>query len=480
MLTQPPRGHNSTPGLKRTFPRTDSGNAELFAAKYTHELRYDHSRQRWLVWRQHWWSEDKDETVIRMAKSAVRSRFLACSHIEDKDDREEEVKWARNSEQRSRIEAMLRLARAECPLSDGGEDWDTDAYLLGVANGVIDLRTGTLRPGRQSDKLTLHSNIQFDPRATAPRWEQFLIETFEGDEELINYTQRAAGYSLTGDVREQRLFVCEGLGANGKSTFLKVLLYVSGDYGTNLPFSAFELRSRSKIPNDVADTAGRRLVTALETSESEHLNEARIKLLTGGDSVTARRLYREHFTFRPTAKIWLAFNHRPRVSDDSLGFWRRVDTIPFPHEFGEDEADLALSATLEREAPGILAWMVRGCMQWQDIGLCTPERVKAATAQYRIDSDPLAEFMTERCEVHSSALVEAGILWRNYLDWMEGNRDGNPVSRKLFSRMLDTRGFKKVRFGHDRTWTWVGIGLRADSQMPREAIPLHRCGRMRT
>src|SRR5262249_4534420 len=214
------------------------------------------------------------------------------------------------------------------------------------------------RRGNPSDRITIHTHIQFDSSARCPRWNQFLVEVFEDNQELIDFVQRAVGYSLTGDTSEQCLFLNFGGGSNGKSTFLEVLRRVAGGYGHNMPFSTLEIKARTSIPNDVAALAGRRLVTASETNESVRLNEERVKALTGCDAITARFLNKEFFTFHPVAKFWLAFNHKPRVADDSHGFWRRIRLIPFLHEFKDTARDKHLLEKLLAEAPGILVWAV--------------------------------------------------------------------------------------------------------------------------
>ena len=264
-----------------SFPTTDAGNAELFAHLYGDRLRYDHRRKRWLLWGSHSWMPDQKSQVTRMAKEAARHRFQQAASIDNLREREAEARWAIQSENKFRIDAMLNLARAEKPIAEAGDRWDLDSWLLGVANGVLNLRTGDLRPGTQSDCITMTTDVPFDPQATCPRWERFVAEIFAGDDELIDYIQRASGYSLTGDTSEQCHFLCWGEGWNGKTTFQRVQRDVLGDYGANTPFSTLEMSARSSIPNDLAALQGRRLVTASELNEAVRLNEARLKMLAG-------------------------------------------------------------------------------------------------------------------------------------------------------------------------------------------------------
>jgi putative DNA primase/helicase len=237
--------------------RTDAGNAELFAALCRDCLRFDHTRRRWLLYAEHWWRADVDGELMRIAKQTARFRLKNSDAINDDEKRRQEVQWALHSESLPRLQAMLTLARNEKPLADAGENWDADPWLLGVANGVVNLRTGKLRPGTPNDRITLHTNVIFDPDARCPRWDRFVSEIFDGDLELMSYVRRAVGYSLTGETSEQCFFCCHGEGSNGKTTFLNAVRHVVGAYSCNLPFSAFELHARSAIPNDVATIPGR-------------------------------------------------------------------------------------------------------------------------------------------------------------------------------------------------------------------------------
>ena len=440
------------------FPRTDAGNGELFAHLYGDRVRFDHRRRRWLVWGGHWWSDDNDAEVRRLAKTAVRHRYLDAASISDLTERAAESKFAIASENRQRLDALLAQAQAEPPISDAGEFWDHDLWLLGVANGIVDLRSGTLRAGCPQDRITLHSDVSFEPEARCPRWLKFLDEVFGGDQELIDYIWRAVGYSLTGDTSEQCVFTCHGSGANGKSVFLSSLRAVAGSYVYNAPFSTFELEARTSIPNDLAALAGRRLVTASETNEGVRLNEGRLKALTGCDPVTARFLHGEFFTFRPVAKFWLAVNHRPRVTDDSHGFWRRVRLIPFLQQFKGQAEDKNLVARLEEELPGILAWAVRGAVAWHKRGLEPPAAVLNATESYRTESDPIAQFLEEQCVLEDGCVTPATVAYKAYTAWAaeQGMSEREGLTATGFGRRMAGRFDKRhARSGN----VYAGVGL---------------------
>ena len=423
---------NSEP---KTLHQSDTGNARLFASMHGQDVRFDFGRNRWLIWTDHHWGPDVDGRLMRMAEEVARKRYDEAWNIADKDDAKKAAKFAIGSENRTRVEAMLELARAQPPMADSGKNWDMNPMLLGVRNGVVDLRTGEFRDGRRDDRISLQAGVDYSPTASCDRWIRFLHEVFDNDKDLIQYIWRAVGYSITGDVSEQCLFLLYGDGANGKSTFSNAIRHAMGDYGYNMPFTTLEMDRRSSVPNDLAALAGRRLVTSSETNEAIRLNEGRVKALTGGDPITARFLHREFFTFRPVAKFWLGVNHKPRVTDDSHGFWRRVRLIPFMRRFPGDKG---LEPQLESEAPGILRWAVEGTRLWQGQGLDPPDCVQSATAEYRRESDLLEEFIAECIEV-TEEKIELPIrdIVETYNQWAE--REGLKLRERLGSRGLRSR-----------------------------------------
>jgi putative DNA primase/helicase len=441
-----------------SFNLTDAGNAEFFAETYGQRLRYDHARKRWLVFGGHRWQADSDAELMRLAKQAVRRRFTNSVHVDNLMERAAHAKWAIESESRARLESLLHLARAEHPIADDGEGWDADHLSLGALNGVIDLRTGQLRDGRPDDRVTMQTAVAFDPTARCPRWEQCIAEMFEFHPELVPFIHRAVGYSITGITTEQVLFLLHGTGANGKSTFIETLKHVLGDYALNTPFSTMESHRPGAATNDLAALVNRRFVTASEANDGAKLNEGVVKNLTGTDSVSARFLYSEWFTFKPTAKFWLAVNHKPVVRDDSHGFWRRIRLIPFDRRFAVNPS---LGAELRAEAAGILAWAVQGCLLWQREGLQVPDVVTTATRSYEHESDPLHDFIAEGCEFVDGAEVQAAELYDHYKRWAErqGMGERERLNTTRFGRLMAER-FER---GKDRTGRRVyrGIARRA-------------------
>jgi len=444
-------------------PTTDTGNAEYLASLFGDQVRYDHRRQRWLLWKSHRWEPDGDGYIARLAINAARNRYNQASQIEDLKERQQVANWAISSESRQKIDACLALAKNLKPIADNGENWDSDIWKLGIKNGVVDLGSGDLCPGRREDRITMAVGAEFDPGAKCPRWEQFLTEVF-GDEAFIDWLQRALGYSISGDTTEQVVFMGHGSGANGKGVFSNTIQRTLRDYAYSAPFSTFELHQRANIPNDLAALEFKRFVCSSETNDDTRLNEARIKALTGGDPITARYLHQEYFTFYPHLKLWLFVNHRPKVLDDSFGFWRRVRLIPFTRQFTGTSDDRQLGEKLRAEEPGILAWLVRGCLEWQRRGLDpAPECVRAATQEYRQESDPLAGFVAEKCIEEPSARVQASEIYKAYKQWAE--TEGMGVREILTSTMFGKRMGEKFRRNTGRLRHYLGIGLASQEEV---------------
>lgn len=405
-----------------TFPLTESGDAEFFATCFGDDVRYDHRRGRWLFFNEHYWEPQTDGKIYRLALEAIRARQAAALKISDSDLRRKQAKWATDGEARKRQLNLLAIAQNVKPIADAGDSWDTDPWLLGAENGIVDLTIGTLRAGRPEDRITMRVRAPFDPLATCPLFDKTVAEIFANDADLIAYFDRYVGYSLTGDCREETIAFCWGEGANGKGTLMNTLGGLLGDYADDLPFSALELQNRSGIPNDIAKIAGKRFVTSSETAETRRLNEARVKALTGRDPITARFLHQEFFTFQPVAKFWLATNQKPEVRDTSVGFWRRIHLIPFTESF-TDNPDRELKDKLRAEGAGILARAVRGCLAWQREGLNPPKAVREATESYRADSMPLARFYEERCVLGEGKRATFGQLFDEYVKWHGDSRE---------------------------------------------------------
>jgi putative DNA primase/helicase len=422
---------------------TEAGAAERFVRLHGAAVRFIHPRGHWLVWGDHRWVRDIDAAVPRLGLEFVHDWQREAVELTSRERREAVLTFTMKLERRDALNSVLALAATMKPVADDGTGWDAAPMLLGVPNGVVDLRTGTLRPGSREDKITMSTAVPFDADATCHRWESFLSDIFNGADDLVEFIWRVIGYSLTGDTGEQCLFLCFGTGANGKSTLLLILKFVLGDHAWNMPFSTIEMNQRGSIPNDLAALAGRRFVMAAETNDGTRLNESRIKALTGSDPVTARFLHAEFFEFEPVAKFWLSVNHKPTVKDDSRGFWRRIRLVPFRQTF---DVNPKLADELRAEAPGVLAWAVRGCLAWQAQGLNPPALVTAATAEYAQDSDALGAFVDDALDLEPASELLASELYEHYCMWAkkQGLGDRERLTATAFGRKMTER-FPKIR-----------------------------------
>jgi putative DNA primase/helicase len=440
------------------LPLTDAGQAEAIALLNGDRLRYDHTRQKWLVWDSVRWRLDSDGEAQRLAVKAARERLTSSDRVVDHDMRQMIAKFAVRAEDDYRIQSGLRVAAIQPSLATNSAAFDRDPWVLVCGNGLVDLQTGILRDSNPSDMVSLTTGIPYQSDAACPRWRQFLNEIFLDDQDLIDFIHRAIGYTLSGDTREQLLFICHGSGANGKSVFLSTLRAVMGEYGANACFDTFLDNDRGgrSVPNDIAALRGARLVTASEVKEGARLNEGRIKALTGCDAVTARFLFKEYFTFDPIFKLWLAVNHKPTIRGTDEAIWRRIRLIPFNAHFAPDKADPDLTKKLVAEGPGILAWAVQGCLDWQRQGLGTPNAVSAATSTYRVESDLLTGFLSDCVPESPSAQVRASDLYAAYRKWCDTNGE-SPTSGTKFGTRLTERGFGKQ---HKNTgYYYIGLGL---------------------
>lgn len=440
---------------------TDLANAERFA-RCNPDTAYVKPWGCWLVYDgRRYVRDDRDQIRLR-ATSVVRSILLEASEARPPDT--PLAKHALHSMSDKAIRAMLSLAQCEGTIAAVPGDFDADPWLLNCANGTLDLRSGELREASQDDGITKLCPAPYDPDARFDPWDRFL-ERVVPDPEVRGFLQRAAGYSLTGDTREEVLFFLHGAGANGKSTFVEALKAALGDYAAVADFETFVKRPVTGGPrNDVAALAGARLVVSIEVDEGRHLAEGLVKLLTGGDTITARKLYAEGFEFRPQLKLWLVANAAPRVRDDDQALWRRIVRIPFDVEIPEAERDPDVKALLRspQAGPAVLAWAVRGCAAWQRDRLKPPETVRQATADYRADMDPLRDFLEERCELDPEGWVASAELRQAYERHCEANGE-RPLKGKAFAARLLARGLTRAKRGHESVRAWSGLFLRGQA-----------------
>lgn len=451
----------------RSFPLSDTGSAECYQMLYGgHHLRYNHSRKRWMVWNGLHWVPDMDGEAERAAIDTARWRvtaiWLEWSSAIDEDDQQRIIsdsREAREGESVRGIRATLDVAKNLHNIATVATDYDRDPFLLTVGNGTLNLRNGELKTADPEDLITHGPSIEYDPIAECPRWRQFLDEIFAGDADLIDFIQRAVGYSLTGDTQEQCLFILHGNGANGKSTFLETVRRLLASHATTTPFATFmEQRNVGAPRNDLAALVGARLVITSEAGEGASFDEAVVKQVTGQDTVSCRFLYGEFFQYVPQLKLWICTNYKPAIRGSDDAIWRRIRLIPFNQQFKGNKRDAELPEKLKAELPGILAWAVQGCLDWRRNGLGRPKTVLEATTEYRRESDQVGRFLSERCILGKDYSVSGGALYNAYVQFCQQQGE-KYLANNVFAGQLAKRRLEKKRTS--RGLVYQGVALQA-------------------
>jgi putative DNA primase/helicase len=458
------RRKRAADGERRDYELTDDGNALRFVDRYEGLIRYCPPWRTWLVWDGQRWLKGAEGKVVRMARTTARSIHHDAADAIEPDNQKRIGKWAIQSQHRARIEAMIALARSDERVEVDPDAFDADPWLLTVENGTLELRTGKLRDHDPADLITKLAPVRYDPHARAERFERFLSEIFERDADLIGFVQRFAGYSLTGSTEERVVAMLHGSGKNGKTTLIELLRHVLGDYAKSTDVETILAKRYSGVGNDVAALKGARFVSTSEIDKGRDLAESKIKQLTGSDTVTARFLFSEPFDFRPEFKLWISTNNRPNIKGMDNAIWDRLRLIPFGVRFEGDDLDKELPAKLHAESAGVLAWMVRGCLEWQQDGLGSAASVEAATLDYRADMDTYAAFIEECCIEGPDKSAPSKALYSAYIEWC--TRNGEPTdARRTFGRTLKERGYKDFKYTsgpHRDLKGWRGLGLVAE------------------
>ena len=442
------------------FRPTDLWNARLFAHLHADKVRYCERLGGWLYFDGKRWTRSEAGEVERLAKDIPRFMYQLAANEPKESRRTEIAKHAARTEAAGKLAAVLEIAKTEEKINVPPEAFDAQPWLCNVANGTLDLITGELLPHCPEDMLTNISPAEWRGLdAKAERFEQFLSEAFDGDREKIDFLQRAAGYTLSGDMREQVFLFLHGPEAAGKGTFVRAMADVMGTYAQSTEISTFLTARRDAVRNDIASLVGSRLVTASEPEDGQVFDEGLVKLLTGQDKTKARFLFRESFEFSATFKLWLQGNHRPHIRSTGGAMWRRLLIVPFTRTVPEDRRDKTLGDKFRspEERAGILAWMVRGCLEWQRAGLRPPASVRAAVAEYRAAEDRLAPFLEECTGESKVGQVPAGELYAKYKEWAEGAGE-RPMSKRSFGLRLEEKGFKPGRTTRGAR-AWDGIFL---------------------
>jgi len=436
---------------------TDTTNAERLMREHGEKIRYMPAWKKWLVWNGNYWEIDEGDAMVSgFALETIRSIHREMLKTSDHRERIEIEKFAMMSENGRRRKSCVEMASLIKKLHVKSDDLDNNPWLINCRNGTVNIFTGEFTEHNQTDMITKVANVDFDPQADCPLWKQFIREIMDYNTDVINFLQTASGWAITGDTREQTMFILYGSGANGKSTFLNTIMALLGDYAIATPTETFMRKSGDQITNDIARLRGTRFVTTTEAEQGKRLSEPLIKKITGNDQMTARFLYGEFFNFKPTFKIFMATNHKPVIKGTDYGIWRRIKLIPFTTRIPVEKQDKELEEKLIKEASGILNWLLEGVANWKREGLVAPDAVLNATDEYRGEMDVIGNFIKERCTAQAGLSIRIRELYRAYSDWCDDNNE-HPVSERFFTMRLKDMGFEQCRTAEARFWSGLGL-----------------------
>ncbi|EIU3852666.1 TPA: hypothetical protein NI674_005146 [Pseudomonas aeruginosa] len=426
---------------------TEDALALSFTRRYHRDWRYVAGWGKWLVWDGQRWRTEDTLAATDLIRSVCRQTAV----------RADNPKVAAKLASASTVGGVERLARADRRHAATTDEWDADPWLLNTPGGVVDLKTGRMRPHERADRMTKITTAA--PSGDCPTWKQFIDEVTGGDKELQSYLQRMVGYALTGSTQEHALFFLYGTGANGKSVFVNTLATILGDYATNAPMDTFMETRTDRHPTDMAGLRGARFVAAIETEQGKRWAESKLKNLTGGDKISARFMRQDFFEFFPQFKLFVAGNHRPAIRNIDEAMKRRLHLIPFTITVPPERRDKNLQQKLLAERDGILAWAVQGCLDWQRHGrLSPPQRVVDATEEYFEAEDALGRWLDERCVREANAKSLTAELFNDWKPWAEAAGEFTG-SQKRFADLLLNRGLDKWRNGMGLRG-FQGIGLK--------------------
>ena len=439
----------NTIDIDACLARNEIGDADLFAKSYQDKYIYDWGAGAWFVYTGPYWERDQSEKVRYVIGDVIAAVYLAkAADALSSGNKGKHKDFAARANQlmaKKRITSVLDLARTPLALP---VTWDQTALVLTVDNGVVDLESGRLLDAEPNDYFKAHANSKYDKKAKSPLWEKTVSDMFDGDLEMVGYVQRLFGYVLSGLANERILPVFYGTGSNGKTVMIETVSAVLGsDYCLSTAADTLmETRySGGEKPSPfVYSLAGKRLVWANESKEGQRLDMGLIKVLTGGDSISARTLYSGNYiTFRPTHTAILVTNHLPHVDASDQAAWDRVLPVEFsmrfvskPKAHNEKKKITDLKNLLLQEKAGILNWLIQGCIDWQRHGLNTPAKVKDSRKEYRDSEDDFTPFCDECLDTSDrNAETTARMLYSEYCTWCKINSQ-SPMSSTAFGRRM--------------------------------------------
>ena len=430
---------------------TDTRVAEFFARSFSDRCRWCPEMGKYLLYDGTRWTTGTPGGPYPLFKKMLNNLYGHVRSLADGAQRQTAIKALATLEGHRKQQTVLDAAAVVPEMIIGQEQLDADPMRLNCRNGTVDLCTGELCSHSSYDLITRLVNIDFDPTASCPTFLNFLGRVMDGNQGLIDYLQRFVGYCLTGKTSEQVLVFMHGHGANGKTTFANVLEWLLGDFAATAGADLLMHRDGRGATNDLAALRGRRLVKVSEFDDGERLAEAQIKTLTGGDRINCRFLYQEFFEYTPQFKILLLGNYKPKIRGRDYGIWRRIHLVPFAVTIPESDRDPDLADKLRVELPGILAWAVCGCLEWQRVGLAPPAEVQNAVEDYKAAEDVFGEWLQDCCDLGAQYRASASELLNSFV----GFSNWRAISTQRFGKMLRDGGFAKVK-SHGAIF-WEGL-----------------------
>lgn len=438
------------------IPLDDGTISRAVLRKYTGNIRYDYEQRKFFIWTGKYWS-DEQSLIYRLIKSLLSDAERLLNATFEPDLRDKIGKLIKKLNTSASLESIVKYIQTEKDVADKQTSFNQQLYKICCPKGTIDLKTGELTSHNKSDKFSLV--MQVSPEKTeTPKWNNFLLEMMSGDQAKVDFLQRFLGYCLTGDTSERIMLFLVGPTTNGKGVFTRVLGHIFGDYAIKAASDLLMQRDGNHIPNDLAALVNKRLVICSESEAHQRLAEAKVKDMTGGgDPIQARFLFREYFTFVLMAKIILVTNYPPRVTAGDRALWRRIRVIKCDYEVPPEKVNPRLTDELKAEAPGILSWMVAGCLEWQRQGLNCPESIMEATREYQGEMDIVGHWIEENCLTGSTYETSNDDLYHDYEVWAKQNGH-RPMSKNSLGRELGQKGFEPGKKAGVRTRRGIALG----------------------
>ena len=445
----------------KEFIESDYGNAQMLEKMVPDKIRFNHDNGKWYIWENSFWKPDNKRSVLKYAMQVARQRQQNALLLADSNKRKKAFEFGQKSEDGHRLNQTLKVATSLPKFATTSKDWNRDPDLLQCSNGVVNfLNLDFYDGGNPNYMMNQNTHVRYDSNAVCPRFDRFMMEIMNDDEELVYWVLKALGYSLTGHSDEQCFFIMLGEGKNGKSKFIDLIELIFGDYHKNTRFETFLKKFNNSSSHELARLSNSRVVTVNESSNGREWDEERIKSIVGGDMITARYLYQHEFTFRSRIKLWCATNNLPRAEDFTDAFWRRVRVIPFDRKFEGKNRNPNIINELSGELSGIMNRFLDGYKNWANEGLGEPpQRVMNTTEQYRTESDVIAQFVDDcvtKTENYDD-IITAKRIHQLYQKWHDENAEGRPLAIQPFGKRMNLLGYKSEKIGGTKKYIKIRV-----------------------